>query len=87
MSNAAPTERDRQPAKDAAADTAFAEDRAMFEGYAAAGIVGIRQGTSNPGMALPGGCAPVSGCHRQGVSQFRLAGVNGPYSVLLGADA
>ncbi len=39
---------DWQPAKDAARKLAFAEDRAIFEGYAAAGIVGVRQGTSNP---------------------------------------
>ena len=45
---------DWQPAKDAARRIAFAEDRAIFDGYAAAGIAGIRQGTSNPVMALPG---------------------------------
>ena len=39
---------DWQPVKDAARKLAFAEDRAIFEGYAAAGIVGVRQGTSNP---------------------------------------
>jgi len=39
---------DWQPAKDAARRIAFAEDGAVFEGYAAAGIVGIRKGTSNP---------------------------------------
>jgi len=33
---------DWQPAKDAARLLAFAEDRAIFEGYAAAGIGGIR---------------------------------------------
>src|ERR1700746_52408 len=44
---------DWQPAKDAARKLAFAEDRAIFEGYAAAGIVGIRQGTSNPQKPLP----------------------------------
>jgi len=44
---------DWQPAKDAARLLAFAEDRAIFEGYAAAGIKGIREGTSNPVLALP----------------------------------
>ncbi len=44
---------DWQPAKDAACKLAFAEDRAIFEGYSAAGIVGIRQGTSNPKKPLP----------------------------------
>jgi len=37
---------DWQPAKDAARLLAFAEDRAIFDGYAAAGIGGIREGTS-----------------------------------------
>ena len=44
---------DWQPAKDAARLLAFAEDRAIFEGYAAAGIGGIREGTSNPILTLP----------------------------------
>src|SRR5580700_2556655 len=44
---------DWQPAKDAARQVAFAEDAAIFEGYAAAGIEGIRQGTSNPVLTLP----------------------------------
>src|ERR1700741_4669153 len=44
---------DWQPAKDAAKLLAFAEDRAIFDGYSAAGIGGIREGTSNPGLTLP----------------------------------
>ena len=44
---------DWQPAKDAARQIAFAEDSAIFDGYTAAGIVGIREGTSNPKMPLP----------------------------------
>src|ERR1700756_723715 len=44
---------DWQPVKDAAKLLAFAEDRAIFDGYAAAGIGGIREGTSNPILTLP----------------------------------
>ena len=44
---------DWQPVKDAARQIAFAEDGAIFEGYPAAGIEGIRSGTSNPIMTLP----------------------------------
>src|SRR5215470_1390526 len=44
---------DWQPLKDAAKRIAYAEDRAIFEGYAAAGIQGIRRGTSNPARVLP----------------------------------
>jgi uncharacterized linocin/CFP29 family protein len=78
---------DWQPAKDAARLIAFAEDRAIFDGYAAAGIGGIRQGTSNPIMTLPAEVRDYPEAVAQALSQLRLVGVNGPYSVLLGADA
>ncbi len=78
---------DWQPAKDAARQVAFAEDAAIFEGYDAAGIVGIRQGTSNPQMTLPADVRAYPEAIAQALSQLRLVGVNGPYSVLLGADA
>jgi uncharacterized linocin/CFP29 family protein len=78
---------DWQPAKDAARLLAFAEDRAIFEGYAAAGIEGIRKGTSNPVMPLPADIRAYPDAIAQALSQLRLVGVNGPYSVLLSADA
>jgi uncharacterized linocin/CFP29 family protein len=78
---------DWQPAKDAAQLLAFAEDRAIFEGYAAAGIGGIREGTSNPVMTLPADIRDYPNAIAQALSQLRLVGVNGPYSVLLSADA
>jgi uncharacterized linocin/CFP29 family protein len=78
---------DWQPAKDAAQKIAYAEDRAIFEGFAAAGISGIRQGTSNPIMTLPADVRQYPDAISQALSQLRLVGVNGPYSVLLGADA
>jgi uncharacterized linocin/CFP29 family protein len=76
-----------QPAKDAARRIAYAEDAAIFEGYAAAGIAGIREGASNPKMTLPADVRKYPEAIAQGLSQLRLVGVNGPYSVLLGADA
>jgi uncharacterized linocin/CFP29 family protein len=81
------TDSDWQPAKDAARQLAFAEDRAIFEGYAAAGIGGIREGTSNPVIALPADVRAYPDAIAQALSQLRLAGVNGPYSVVLSADA
>jgi uncharacterized linocin/CFP29 family protein len=77
---------DWQPAKDAARKLAFAEDRAIFEGYDAAGIVGIRQGTSNPQKSLPADVREYPEAFAQALSQLRLVGVNGPYSILLGAE-
>jgi len=78
---------DWQPAKDAARKIAFAEDGAVFEGYAAAGIVGIRKGTSNPTVTLPADVRQYPEALAQALSRLRLVGVNGPYSVLLGAEA
>ena len=78
---------DWQPAKDAARQIAFAEDGAIFEGYEAAGIEGLRQGTSNPKMSLPADVRQYPDAIAQGLNQLRLVGVNGPYAVLLGAEA
>ncbi|HLY47465.1 MAG TPA: family 1 encapsulin nanocompartment shell protein [Stellaceae bacterium] len=78
---------DWQAAKDAARRIAFAEDAAIFEGYGAAGITGIRQGTSNPVMTLPAEAREFPDAIAGALSQLRLAGVNGPYCVLLGANA
>ncbi|KWR74533.1 family 1 encapsulin nanocompartment shell protein [Cupriavidus sp. IDO] len=76
---------DLQPLKDAARKLAFAEDRAVFEGYAAGGIQGIRQGTSNAVSSLPPAIEGYPAVVAQAVSQLRLAGVNGPYTLVLGA--
>ncbi|HEX3995697.1 MAG TPA: family 1 encapsulin nanocompartment shell protein [Acetobacteraceae bacterium] len=78
---------DWQPLKDAAERIAVAEDRAIFDGYAAGAIQGIRQATSNPIIPLPAVVADYTVAIARALSQLRLAGVNGPYSVLLGADA
>jgi uncharacterized linocin/CFP29 family protein len=78
---------DWQPAKDAARKLAFTEDRAIFEGYDAAGIVGVRKGTSNPRKSLPADVRKYPEAFAEALSQLRLVGVNGPYSILLGADA
>ena len=44
---------DWDPVKEAARQLAFAEDRAIFEGYEAASIEGIRACSSNTALALP----------------------------------
>jgi len=77
---------DWQPAKDAAKKLAFAEDRAIFNGYREAGIQGIREATSNPIETLPADVRDYPDAVAHALSQLRLVGVNGPYSVLLGAN-
>ncbi len=78
---------DWQSVKDAARQIAFAEDGAIFDGYPAADIVGIRQGASNPKLSLPADVREYPNAIAQSLSQLRMVGVNGPYSVLLGANA
>jgi uncharacterized linocin/CFP29 family protein len=62
---------DWQPAKDAAKILAFAEDRAIFDGYAAAGIGGIREGTSNPVLTLPSDVRAYPDVVAHALSQLR----------------
>jgi uncharacterized linocin/CFP29 family protein len=78
---------DWQPVKDAAKKIAFAEDRAVFDGYEAGQITGIRQASSNPALTLPGEVRDYPDVVSKAVSELRLAGVDGPYSLLLSADA
>lgn len=77
---------DWDPVKEAARKLAFAEDRAIFEGYAAASIPGIRACSSNPPLALPEDVRWMPDVIAQALSALRLSGVDGPYSVLLSAD-
>lgn len=77
---------DLDAVKDAARKVAFAEDRAIFEGYAAANITGIRASSSNPAISLPSDPRLVPEAVTQALSALRLAGVDGPYSVALSAN-
>jgi len=81
------TDSDWQPLKDAARTIAFAEDRAVFDGYAAAGIQGIRPGASNPAVTLPAAAMGYPEAVARAVDELRLAGVNGPYKLVLGGAA
>jgi uncharacterized linocin/CFP29 family protein len=77
---------DWNPVKGAATKLAFVEDRAIFEGYEAASIEGIRNCSSNPALALPDDARDIPDVISQALSELRLAGVEGPYSVLLSAE-
>lgn len=77
---------DWDPVKEAARELAFAEDRAIFEGYDAAGIDGIRRFSSNTPLNLPAEAIDIPDVIAHALTELRLAGVQGPYSVLLSAD-
>lgn len=78
---------DWQPLKDAARKIASAEDRMIFDGYTDAAIKGILPNSSNSAVTLPGDAGDYPQAVARAVSQLRLAGVNGPYALVLGTDA
>jgi len=78
---------DWSPVKEAAKKIAFAEDRAVFEGYEEADIQGIREGNSNQPISLNDNIRTYPDAVAKAVDELRLAGVNGPYRLVLGADA
>jgi uncharacterized linocin/CFP29 family protein len=78
---------DWQPLKDAARKIALAEDRLVFLGYAEAGIKGILPSSSNSAIALPKDVADYPEAVAAAVTSLRLAGVNGPYALVLGTAA
>ncbi|MFI8321728.1 family 1 encapsulin nanocompartment shell protein [Streptomyces sp. NPDC085529] len=77
---------DWQPVKDAARTLALAEDRTVFDGYDAAGVRGLRAASSNPAVALPAEPRDYPDAVSRALTALRLAGVDGPYALLLGAD-
>ncbi len=78
---------DWQPVKDAAKQIAFAEDRAIFEGYPRSQHHRRAGQRSNPELKLPIDAKDYPEAISQAITSLRLAGVNGPYSLLLNADA
>lgn len=78
---------DWQPVKDAARALAIAEDRAVFNGYVAAGITGIAPASTNLPIPLPARVQDYPQAVAESLSQLRIAGVDGPYSVVLSAEA
>jgi uncharacterized linocin/CFP29 family protein len=74
---------DWQPLKDAAKQIGFAEDRAIFEGYQAAGITGLRDASSNTALGLPSDATQYPDVIVDALTALRLAGVDGPYALAL----
>ncbi len=78
---------DWQPVKDAAKQIAFAEDRAVLDGYLPAHIPGVRPTSSNASLALPADPVNYADVVAKALNELKLAGVAGPYSLVLSADA
>jgi uncharacterized linocin/CFP29 family protein len=78
---------DWDPVKEAAKRIAFVEDRAIFEGLSGADVAGVRAATTNEALSLPSDVREYPNVVAQALSALRLAGVDGPYTLLLSADA
>ena len=77
---------DWQPVKDAAQKAAEAEDRTIFHGFPDGGISGITAVSSHQALTLPSDPKEIPDLVAQALSALRLAGVGGPYALLLSAD-
>jgi uncharacterized linocin/CFP29 family protein len=78
---------DLDPLRDAARRFAAAEDTALFEGNAEAGIPGLVTHAANPGVPLPRDPVELPAAVGEALEQLRQAGVAGPYAVALGPSA
>lgn len=77
---------DWDPVVRGASDLARAEDTAIFEGYAAAGITGITEAASAEAIGLPENVVDFPEAISNAINQLRLSSVDGPYSLVLSAD-
>ncbi|HEY9290319.1 MAG TPA: family 1 encapsulin nanocompartment shell protein [Microlunatus sp.] len=76
---------DWEPAKEAARKLAFAEDGLIVDGLASAGISGLRTPVTES-VQLGGDVMVINDHVAQAASLLRLAGVAGPWALLLSAD-
>ncbi|MGC4933233.1 family 1 encapsulin nanocompartment shell protein [Gordonia sp. DT30] len=77
---------DWDPVVEAARQLALAEDRAVFEGYPAAGISGIRAEATATPIGLPDDVRDYPQAFSQALSTLKLASIDGPYSIAVSAD-
>jgi uncharacterized linocin/CFP29 family protein len=77
---------DLAPLDEAAHRIATAENRAVFHGWPAAGIVGIAQASSHDELTLGEDCELYPGHVAKAVEALLQAGIDGPYGLALGPD-
>jgi uncharacterized linocin/CFP29 family protein len=75
---------DLDAVRQAARTAALAEDRAVFHGYAAAGIEGLMQAGKEATLELTDDYTAYSSVVADAVSRLRTSGVDGPYAIALG---
>ena len=77
---------DWDPVVRGASELARAEDTAVFEGFAAAGITGITEAAASEALDLPADAVDFPDAVSAAINRMRLSSVDGPYSLVLSAD-
>jgi uncharacterized linocin/CFP29 family protein len=72
------------PVREAAGAAALAEDRAVFQGFAAGQIAGIMEESESARLSLTDDYEAYPGVVADAVNKLHLAGVAGPYAIALG---
>lgn len=75
---------DLDTVRQAARTAGLAEDRAVFHGYAAAGIEGLMQSGKEATLKLTDDYTAYPSVVADAVSRLRTSGVDGPYAIALG---
>jgi uncharacterized linocin/CFP29 family protein len=75
---------DLEPLVRAAIQIARAEDRAVFHGWAPAGIGGICERSPHPALPIPEQYESYPAIVAEAVRILKMAGVGGPYAIALG---
>lgn len=75
---------DLDAVRNAARAAAIAEDRAIFQGYRAAGIEGIFPASVRQGLAIPDNFEAYPDIVAEATHRLRSEGVSGPYGIALG---
>jgi uncharacterized linocin/CFP29 family protein len=75
---------DLDAVRNAARSAAIAEDRAVFQGYAAAGIEGIFEASTDQRLVIPDKFEAYPDIVAEATHRLRSGGVNGPYGIALG---
>lgn len=75
---------DLQPVTDAARHAALAEDHAVFNGYAAAGIEGIGETASGSSLTVTTDYLQYPAVVAEAIETLLTRGIDGPYAIALG---
>ncbi|MFL6549713.1 MAG: family 1 encapsulin nanocompartment shell protein [Povalibacter sp.] len=75
---------DLDAVRHAARAAAIAEDRAIFQGYAAAGIQGIFEASTQQRLTIPDAYEAYPDIVAEATHRLRSEGVGGPYGIALG---